>query len=427
MDQQILIVGAGAAGWMAARELLAAGRLVTLLEASEKSGGRICNRILPGFDQPVEEGAEFVHGSLPLTLGILAEAGIRYYHSAGRMLQFNAGSWTSGEGNSAGWSELARRMALLRDDMTVDGFLMKYFRAAKYRELRRSVRGFSDGFDLADPSRTNLFGLRKEWLAEEEGQFRIEGGYQALVDFLEKQCISMGATLELGQAVKKLSWRRGQVEALTSDGRRYAGSAALLTVPLSIWQLEPGLLESIYFDPALPELHRWARQIGFGRVIKVILQFREPFWEKRKRDMGFLLSDQLIPTWWTHLPERRNTLTAWIGNSRAEALSGADPESLIFLSLHSLSAVFGLEITELRQLQTAFHVANWQEKAHIRGGYSFSTLESEAAIRQMAEPIQETLFLAGEAIYAGDSPGTVEAALASGREAADRILQTHSG
>ena len=39
-------------------------------------------------------------------------------------------------------------------------------------------------------------------------------------------------------------------------------------------------------------------------------------------------------------------------------------------------------------------------------------------------PVQETIFFAGEALYDGEVPGTVEAALVSGREAAEKVIGT---
>ena len=65
MQQSILIIGAGAAGLMAARKLTAAGHAVMVLEASNRLGGRIHTIQPPGFLQPIEEGAEFVHGDAP--------------------------------------------------------------------------------------------------------------------------------------------------------------------------------------------------------------------------------------------------------------------------------------------------------------------------------------------------------------------------
>ncbi|HEX7417589.1 MAG TPA: FAD-dependent oxidoreductase, partial [Steroidobacteraceae bacterium] len=63
----VLVIGAGAAGLAATRRLSDAGRSVLLLEARERIGGRIWTQSLPGFSEPVELGAEFIHGHAPAT------------------------------------------------------------------------------------------------------------------------------------------------------------------------------------------------------------------------------------------------------------------------------------------------------------------------------------------------------------------------
>jgi monoamine oxidase len=74
--QQIVIIGAGAAGLMAARELACAGKRVTVLEARDRCGGRIHSLPVAEFGYPAEGGAEFVHGEAPITRGLLREAGL---------------------------------------------------------------------------------------------------------------------------------------------------------------------------------------------------------------------------------------------------------------------------------------------------------------------------------------------------------------
>src|SRR6202008_3045113 len=78
-----LIVGAGAAGLVAAAERSRRRGTVCVLEARDRVGGRMFTRREPGVTLPIELGAEFIHGRAPATLGWLAKSNSAVVDSAG--------------------------------------------------------------------------------------------------------------------------------------------------------------------------------------------------------------------------------------------------------------------------------------------------------------------------------------------------------
>src|SRR6266536_5207099 len=77
MDQaDVVVIGAGAAGLAAARDLSTSGRRVIVLEARDRWGGRVFTHRSPMWPVPVELGAEFVHGEAPETMEGARAAGL---------------------------------------------------------------------------------------------------------------------------------------------------------------------------------------------------------------------------------------------------------------------------------------------------------------------------------------------------------------
>src|SRR5690349_8131442 len=76
-ETDILIIGAGAAGLAAARELSSANFNGIVLEARDRIGGRIHTHLDSQLTAPVELGAEFVHGKAPEVLKLAEHAGFK--------------------------------------------------------------------------------------------------------------------------------------------------------------------------------------------------------------------------------------------------------------------------------------------------------------------------------------------------------------
>jgi len=411
----ILVIGAGAGGLMAAKELSAKGKKVIILEAREYAGGRINTLVQKPFSQPVEAGAEFIHGNLSVTLQLLRENNIPYTKMEGSMLRKKNGKWQHAADEIAGWDEMIKKMNSLTEDMTLTNFLSTFFNAEKYTTLRQSALQFAQGFDVADENKASVLALRDEWEHEEEEQYRIPAGYMQLIDALTVTCLKQHCEIHFSEVVNKVVWKKNKAEVITTNNEHFSAEKVILTVPISMLQNE----QAIAFIPSIPDKINAAKQIGFGGVIKVLIQFEEAFWKDAQQDALFFFSEEKIPAWWTQYPAKNNLLTGWLGGPKALAMQDHSPEQILDIALQSLDALFNKKLPPI----TAWHIANWLKEPYTSGAYSYDTLQSKKAKTILKEPVENTIYFAGEAIYTGNAPGTVEAALVSGKEVAEQVLK----
>ena len=176
--EHIVVVGAGAAGLMAGRELARAGRRVTILEARNRCGGRIHPLPAKEFGYAAAGGAEFIHGEAPVTRALLREAGLSLEVIAGEQWTFDGGRLTREYRHDPHELELHVALRGLEDDITVAEFLRRHFAGPAYDELRHSVERMVEGYDAADPERASTLALRDEWMdGGDHTQARFAGGY----------------------------------------------------------------------------------------------------------------------------------------------------------------------------------------------------------------------------------------------------------
>ncbi|HTI61102.1 NAD(P)/FAD-dependent oxidoreductase [Mucilaginibacter sp.] len=417
-NADVIVIGAGASGLMAAYTLSKAGKTVIVLEARDRIGGRIHTISDESFFKHAELGAEFVHGNLPVTLHLLKKAGIEYISAEGEMWHYNNGKLAKGAWDIEGWDKVMEKLSHLDHDVSIGNFLQDNFSGDKYEALRNAVSRYVSGYDTADPFSASSFALREEWENEDEGaQYRVTGGYGKLIDFLANDSKTNGAAILLNAVVKEVRWGNGRPEVLTADGKKYGAGKLVVALPLGV--LNRG---AIIFQPGIDAHENALKQIGFGAIVKLLFQFKERFWETGEAaNLGFVLSAEEIPTWWTQYPTHSAVITGWLGGPPAECRKHLSDVDFLRSGIRSLANIFKRKPADLENELVSWKVVNWTTDSFTCGSYAYDMVNSSAARKTLEEPVDDMIYFAGEYLYEGAAMGTVEAALSSGLNAARKL------
>ena len=442
--EAVLIIGAGAAGLAAARDLAAAGIQVTVIEARERVGGRIHTFRQDSSIIPVEFGAEFVHGKHPQLLEIIEAAGATLCDVTDRHWYFENGVLSKSHDF---WNKLTALMDLMNakePDRSFRDFLDSWPNDEGTRRAKAVATRYVQGFHAANVDRVGVHGLIKANEAEDEidgdKSFRVLGGYDIVAQTLRGQAEARGAIIHLNTVVKDLHWGTNTIEAVCLSGgqtQNFTASRAVITLPLGVLQSNPDQFGAVRFTPELPA-HTLAaiRGLAMGHVARIILRFRERFWEKLDlpgtaadedlSQLGFIhYPEAPIPTWWTLLPIRAPVLIGWVGGPDADKFVGRSDEHVSEQALSSLQQILGVSEKRLSELLLESHTHDWNSDPFTRGAYAYLPVGGVEAQRTLARPLDNTLFFAGEATSIGHI-GTVHGAIESGHRAAKEVLASLS-
>jgi monoamine oxidase len=422
-QSDVLIIGAGVAGLAAAGELASSGQQVVLLEARDRIGGRILALHSSDIEAPIELGAEFVHGRPPELLQLFQDAQLPLRKITGVDACFRDGELSDCPQDEAfdlldELAEFARR----EGDMSFADFLA---RRQPDPEIAERARSFVEGFNAADARRIGIAALARQQQAEEEidgdQSSRPTGGYDLLCQHLARRAEQAGARILLRSPVRSLDWKPGSVTAHVK-AQSGSGEQATFSAPKAIITLPLGVLKarSVAFRPPPSRIFVAADRMEPGSVRRLALIFRTPFWSERMPAMRFLFAPGMTPaTFWTQHPGNAPMLVAWAGGPKADLVR--NPDKFLADALSSLERIFSLAPHSLDAQLRNWHMYDWQNDPWTLGAYSYAPVGAAGCSAIMAEPVDSTLFFAGEHTDITDHWGTVHGALRSGMRAAQQV------
>lgn len=424
MSSDVVVIGGGFAGLVAARDLRDAGRSVVLLEARDRLGGRTWYRQLADTDVMVEYGGTWFH---PDAQPDLAAEIARYSIPITESPEPDTKVWVSSGLRSEGEAAMTRiseavthlrpamddaqariRKVLGGDDRSLlsdlDVPVTIWLDALDVPQGTRDyVQAFAATMGGGDPSRMSVLGLLADTVVSD---YDLDIAYASFgytfdlgtASMLDAIAADANADIRLGAVARRVRRDDEGVIVDLEDGTHVQASAGVIALPVNVWS-------DVAFEPALSEPKRRITASGqAGTATKAL------------------------------------AITRGIPNS-LQAIGWPAPLQAVFCGpavdgrqvVTGFSGVGGIDPTDPRQVEAALRVYvptasvvatdghDWVGDRFSKGTWFAPTPGWESVDPAGFSAPEGRLAFAGSDI-AGPGAGWIEGAVASGHEAARTVL-----
>lgn len=385
-EVDVVVVGAGAAGLAAARELLTAGKRVVVLEARARIGGR-AHTDHATFDVPFDVGAAWIHSASENPLRPIAERlGFTLVPDDRPMQAYDGEHDPRAAGQALAEeihrleesaAELARRAGDVPMSLALPAVPRKWTPGAAQVLGPLELGVEIDRVSTMDYAR----------LMPERGDCFVREGLGSLVSAL-----GHGVPVVLDAPVSAIIWGREGVSVI-AGGETYRGKKVLVTTSCGV-QAE-GTVE---FSPSLP---RWKQaaveRMQMALYNKIALEFDGGTFEDVEPGTRMRLFDgEKGAIDFVVRPFGSNMVIGFVGGEFARSLERAGEQAAIELALSAIERIYG---QEARSACTKASVTCWGRDSWALGSYSAAAPGFARERRTLGRPIENTVFFAGEACH----------------------------